>query len=202
MDSTQKQHKPQSAKCKPQARHKKQPKKVTETYLHNAGLYYLERYASSAANFHAVMLRKVKRSCMVHTDQNYDQCAAMVNKLVEKFINVGLLDDRTYSRATVISLRRRGKSTRAIQTALRAKGLSPDQIETALNEIDTESHENLAEAERHAALTFARKKRLGPWRGDKEADFQKELSRMARAGFSYDTSRSVLKIQEEDAPYI
>lgn len=202
MNTTPTQHKPQSTKCKPQTPHKKRPKKITETYLHNAGLYYLERYASSAANFRSVMLRKVKRSCMTHTDQDYDQCAAMVDKLVEKFINVGLLDDRTYTRATVTSLRRRGKSTRTIQTTLRAKGLNPEQIETALNEIDTESHENSAEAERHAALTFARKKRLGPWRSDKEADFQKELSRMARAGFSYDTSRSVLEINEENIPFI
>lgn len=186
---------------KPQNNKRKRPKKITETYLHNAGLYYLERYASSAANFRAVMLRKVKRSCITHEDQDYTQCTALVDQLVKKFIRTGLLDDAVYTRAMVTSLRRRGKSTRAIHSALRAKGLDSSQIEQTLVIIDQESHENPAEAERHAALTFARKKRLGPWRSDKEINFQKELSCMARAGFSYDTSRSVLEISEDNIPF-
>ncbi|MCB1720952.1 MAG: regulatory protein RecX [Rhodospirillales bacterium] len=195
------QNRASKVKIKPQNNRRKRPKKITETYLHNAGLYYLERYASSAANFRAVMLRKVKRSCMTHKDQNYTQCSALVDQLVEKFIHAGLLDDAVYTRAMVTSLRRRGKSTRAIHSALRAKGLNADQIEQTLTTIDQQTHNNETEAERHAALIFARKKRLGPWRGDREIDFQKELSRMARAGFSCDTSRSVLEINEDDAPF-
>ncbi len=176
----------------------KKPKKITESYLHNSGLYYLERFASSSANFRAVMMRKVKRSCMTHTEQDYEQCAAMVDALVEKFINVGLLDDAIYTRSKINSLRRRGKSARAIQAYLRSKGLKADIIEQTLKEYDLNQHESPAEAELEAALTFARKKRLGPFRGEKEIDSQKELGRMARAGFSYDTSRRVLNNDFED----
>jgi regulatory protein len=176
-------------------KHRKKPKKITESYLHNAGLYYLERFSSSSGNFHAVMLRKVKRSCIVHTEQNYEQCAAMVDALVEKFINAGLLDDETYTRSKVSTLRRRGKSARFIDAYLKAKGLPAEQIGQALKHYDNENTATPAETEREAAITFARKKRLGPFRDKKEYDPQKELGRMARAGFSYDTSRSVLELE-------
>lgn len=207
MNSKHTQHKPENTNNKTgnatgtHRSGRKTPKKITENYLHNAGLYYLQRYASSASNFRAVMLRKVKRSCLTHTEQNYEECARLVDKLTEKFIAAGLLDDQLYTRSMVTSLRRRGKSTRAIHSTLAAKGLSAGAIEHALDEIDTDSHENWSEAERQAALTFARKKRLGPWRGEKKEDLKKELSQMARAGFSYETSRNVLHARPEFMQY-
>ena len=119
----------------------------------------------------------------------------MVDKLVEKFINVGLLDDTVYTRSKVNSLRRRGKSTRAVHAYLKSKGLNANIIDQCLKEHDLNNHDTSAEAELEAAMVFARKKRLGPFRGDKEADQQKELGRMARAGFSYDTAQRVLKCE-------
>ncbi len=64
-------------------REKPAPKKITESYLHNSGLYYLQRFSASSEHFRSVMMRKVKKSCMHHTDQDYDACAVMVDKLVE-----------------------------------------------------------------------------------------------------------------------
>ncbi len=187
-----------SENARPKAQGPKKPKKITESYLHNSGLYYLERFSSSSANFRTVMMQKVKRSCMTHEEQNYDQCAAWVDALIEKFINVGLLDDGIYTRSKVNSLRRRGKSTRTIQAYLKSKGLDSSLIDQTLKDFDIEHYDTPAEAELEAALIFARKKRLGPFRRDKENDPQKELGRMARAGFSYDTSRCVLSTKTED----
>lgn len=171
---------------------KKRPKKITETYLHNAGLYYLGRYASSSANFRDVMLRKVKRSCTAHPEQDYEHCAAMVERLTQKFTDLGLLDDATYTRAMVTSLRRQGKSARAIQIKLRSKGLPAEQIATALEKYDTENTNPDVDPEYQAAMTFARKKRIGPFSRTKANDPQKDLARLARAGFSYETSRIIL----------
>ena len=179
----------------------KKPKKITPTYLHNSGLYYLERFSSSAENFRKVMMRKVKRSCMVHTDQNYAECATMVNQLVEKFVSVGLLDDSVYTRSKVNSLRRRGKSKRAIQAYLKSKGLNADLVEKSLEDHDAQIHNDPQEAELEAALTFARKKRLGPFGHSNKEEYQKELGRMARAGFNYETSRRVLQLNEDEELY-
>ena len=188
-------------KAKKRTRQKKAPKKITETYLHNAGLYYLQRFSSSSGNFREVMLRKIKKSCMAHPDQNLEDCTALLDKLIDTFINAGLLDDLTYTRSMVNSLRRRGKSTHAIHSHLRSKKLGHDIIEKSLNERDNEQHENSAEAEYQAAVTFARKKRIGPFGAAQNTDDEtarKQLARLARAGFSYDTARRVLNINNDE----
>lgn len=178
---------------------KKTPRKITATYLHNSGLYYLERFATSSTNFKTVMLRKVKRSCMAHPDQNYEACAALVDDLVQKFVRVGLLDDTLYTRSAVTSMRRRGKSARAIHAYLQSKGLDNTMIADHLRALDEDTCESTKEAEYKAALIFARKKRIGPFEKDKGTDPQKALGRLARAGFSYDTSRNVLETEFEKA---
>lgn len=171
----------------------KRPKKITETYLHNSGLYYLERYATSAANFETVMMRKVKKSCAYHEDQSYEACAEMVKALVEKLIRLELLDDEVYTRVKLRGLRQRGKSKRFIVNYLRSKGISPDLTEKHLSLYNQEIGIQDSESEYETAIIFARKKRIGPFRiSDKNTD-EKDLGKLARAGFSYDTARRVLK---------
>ncbi len=166
---------------------RKTPRKISKTYLENAALYYLQRYATSAENLRRVLLRKVKRSCAFH-DQPEEDFIPLVDALVERYKTVGLLDDKIFAESKVTSLRRQGISGRAIMAKLQVKGLTPAQIESALKIVD-EEQEN---AETVAALAYARRKKLGPWR-KRAADPQKELAAMARAGFSYDVAVKALK---------
>lgn len=176
----------------------KVPKKITETYLHNSGLYYLQRFAASSRHFHSVMSRKVKKSCMHHKEQDYAACIAMVDALTQRFIEAGLLNDELYARGVVTSLRRRGKSKKAILGQMRTKGIDEALGISELRTLDHERHTNDASAEFEAALAHARKKKLGPYRKTTEPDIKKELANMARAGFDYDTARRVLMIEAED----
>lgn len=174
-------------------RGKKIPKKITETYLHNAGLYYLQRFSASAGHFRSVMMRKVRKSCAAHPEQDPAECAAMVDRLVEKFTSAGLLNDEIYARGMVSSLRRQGKSKRNILLKLAVKGLDAETAQTKLAEFDTEEGEGSAQAELAAAATFARKKKLGPYaRPGTEDRRQKDFAAMARAGFSYDVAQKIL----------
>lgn len=174
----------------------RKPKKITESYLHNSGLYYLERFASSSENFRKVMMRKVQKSCYAHKDQDIDKCAELVDALVLKFQNLELLNDESYARSMVTSMRRRGKSRRYIIGNLKTKGLNADIVERELQRYADENLEDASTDEFEAALTFARKKRIGPFRGIKEEAFEKELATLARAGFSYDIAQKVLNYEE------
>jgi regulatory protein len=136
---------------------RKKPKKITAQYLHNAGLYYLQRFAASRGQFRAVMLRKIKRSCMEHRDQDYETCAAMVEEIVEKFERAGLLNDELYTRGAVISLRRQGKSKSAIMSKLKTRGVAASLVTETLGAQDTEN------SELRAALTVLRRKKAGPF---------------------------------------
>lgn len=124
----------------------------------------------------------------------------MIDELVEKFKSIDLLNDETYTRGMIISLRRQGKSKKAITVKLKSKGLEDNIIKQKLEEYDIENNESKEEAEFQAAMIFAKKKRLGIF-DDNETDNKKALGRLARAGFSYNTARRVLKT-EYDEDYI
>src|ERR1035437_10040557 len=119
---------------------RKAPKKISKTYLENAALYYLQRYATSTENLKRVLLRKVKRSCAFHQVPAED-FTPLVEELVARYMAVGLVDDKVFAQARVTSLRRQGHSGRSILARLQAKGLSTAQIEAALKNVDGE-HED------------------------------------------------------------
>ena len=181
---------------KPVRPQQKTPKKISKTYLENAALYYLQRYATSAENLKRVLMRKVKRSCSFHGTQ-IDDFIPLVDELVARYMSVGLVDDKSFAQARVTSLRRQGHSGRAIMARLQAKGLTSAQIETALKNVD----EGEEEPELAAAIAYARRKKLGQWRKKPlkdPKDQQKELAALGRAGFSYEIARQAL-IHRTDA---
>ena len=177
------------------ARGKKAPKKITESYLHNSGLHYLQRFATGTENFRRVMMRKVDRSCRYHADQNRDDCLRMIDVLIEKFTRSGLLNDETYTSGKVASLRRRGESARAIEARLQAKGVGREDIRRAL----TALQESGGNDDFHAALRFARRRRLGPFAGGKAKEPEKQMAAFARAGYGYEIAGRVLKTSREVA---
>lgn len=197
-------------KKKKERKEPRPPKKITESYLHNSGLYYLQRFSSSSANFKTVMMRKVWKSCAHHEDQDKDECEALVDKTVVKFEELELLDDAAYTRGMVTSLRRRGLSKRAIANKLRVKGIEQSETLAALDKYEHENLRNPEEAEFIAALTMARKKHLGPFiRTDRikpdmddeerKKEFNKAMAKLARGGFQYNIVRRVFDMNLNDA---
>lgn len=168
------------------------PKKITETYLHNSGLYYLQRYAASTAQFRTVMLRKISKSCHHHKDQDEIACVALLDQLIERFVSSGLLNDTGYARGMVSSLRRRGASQRMIIMKLQAKGLSESQIKSALADFNEDHDVDPMTLELQGALKLARRKKFGPYANGVEYDRNKAIATFARAGFSFDIIRQVL----------
>lgn len=177
------------------------PRKATPKHLENAALHYLGRFASSAENLRRVLMRKVQRSAHFHgTDA--DEGRAEVDHLVERFLRAGLVDDAVYAAARAASLHRRGASKRLITARLREKGVAAETIEGALASLDAEA----ADAELAAAVTLARRRRLGPFRAKprpqdrKRAAKERELAlaALARAGFSYDVARRVVDAASAD----
>lgn len=172
----------------------KVPRKITERYLHNAGLAYLQRFSSSSANFRRVMLRKIDKSCRHHTDQDKDNCEAILDKIILKFQDLELLNDDVYLRGMVISLSRRGLSSRLIQQKLIQKGLPLDDISCALKLYEEEEFETNGQADLYAAIIYCRKKKFGPFDIMERKDPEKSLASMARAGYSYEIAQKVLKM--------
>lgn len=160
------------------------PKRVTAAHLRRAALYYLGRYAVPAAQLQQVLLRKVERSCR-HHEVDPQPFRAMVEEIVASCVASGLVDDRRFAEARAQSLRRKGRSGRAVAAALAGKGIERClAAEMAIVDDETELE---------AACAAAKRKRLGPWsRGDRTERRQRDIAALARAGFSLTIARAVI----------
>jgi regulatory protein len=185
---------------KPSARKRRGPRKATAKSLENAAIYYLERFATSRENLKRVLTRRVDRS-VYHHGTDRDEGLEHIEGVLDKVERLGLIDDRAYAEMRVRSLRRRGASARMIRAQLHQKGVDGDLIDTAIDEQEEEAGTN---AEETAAMTLARKRRIGPYRPEelRAANREKDLALLARSGFSYDIALKVIDAEttEDLAP--
>ena len=172
---------------------RKVPRKVTSKSLENAALYYLQRFSSSSENFRRVMIRRVKRSAQYH-NTNFEEGAEIVDQLISRFVRIGLLDDLQFAQVRAASLRRRGLSERTIRAKLMERGFAVEVINESLELLKCDNED----PELTASIIFSRKRRLGPFREilDKRNEFrEKDLAKLARAGFSYHVAQKVISAE-------
>jgi regulatory protein len=167
---------------------RRQPLKATPEGLERSALYYLERYDSSSGHLRRLLRRKIQLSARIHgTDP--EEGRAAVERLIARFTGLGLLDDARYARERVRSLLARGTSGAMIRARLRAKSLPADLVEAALAEATGDD----AGHELRAALRYARRRRLGPYRlQDRAERREKDLAALGRQGFDYETARRIV----------
>jgi len=178
----------------------KPPRRISASYLENAALHYLERFSTSAENLRRVLLRKVQRAAQFHGDDP-EVGAALVEDLLGRYRQSGLLDDVVYAGAKSRSLHRRGTSSRAIRQTLSAKGVEAEVIETVVADLAEEvSGEGGEDAELSAARNYVRRRRLGHWRLEevREAFREKDMASLGRAGFSWAVARKALDEPDEN----
>lgn len=162
------------------------PPQITASYIENAALHYLERFASSRANLRRVLMGKVRRS-LAHWGGDLAEAEAIVDAAIVRLSGLGYLDDAAYADLKVRGLARRGGSLRAIRATLSAKGVEAETVAAALTELGPDP-------DRAAALAFARRRRLGPFRlPEARADHRnRDLASLGRAGFSWEIARAVI----------
>ena len=175
---------------------RKPPKKATARHLENVALWYLQRFAASADSLRRVLMRRVEKSVRAH-DTDRAEGAEFVEDIIARFRRSSLLDDRVYAEGRTLSLHRRGISTNGIRARLAAKGVGAEDIAAALAILRDETEDpDLA-----AAIAYARRRRIGPWRtrGDRDKLKDRDLAALARQGFGYDIARKVIEAEDTDA---
>ena len=137
-------------------------------------------------------MRRVHASARHHGTEPAEG-RALVDDLIARYRRAGLLDDAAFARARALSLHARGISTRSIAARLAEKGVAGPEIDAALAALEEEAPDNTP-PDLTAARRTARRRRLGPWRGDdqREARREKDLAALARAGFSYSVAKTVI----------
>ena len=176
----------------PEKRRKKrrQPLKATPEALERSALYYLDRYDTTSEHLRRLMMGKVTLSARLHgTDPT--EGAAAVERLVRRFLKAGILDDARFARERVRSLRARGTSQAMVRARLRAKGVAGSLIDEVL------AGEGTPDRDLAAALTYAKRRRLGPFRLEAREDRRaKDLAALGRQGFDYETAQRVIDCED------
>src|ERR1700722_19676409 len=152
-------------------------------------LAYLGRFASSAENLRRVLLRRVRRR-LPEDREAAARAAVLIDGLVARYRGSGLVDDAVYAAGRARARLRRGQSLRTIRAGLAAKGVGADDAAAAIAAL----READADPDLGAAIAFARRRRLGPFRrepGDDTAR-SKALAAFARAGFTRGDAEAVL----------
>lgn len=166
--------------------------------LHDAALAYLGRFAATEAGLLRVLDRRIDRwARAAEAEGTLDpgsvaEARNAAREVAGALARSGVVDDAAFAGARARSLTRAGRSRLAVGAHLAAKGVPPDVAKAALPDPGTE----LA-----AALAYASRRRLGPFRagGADDGRHRKELGALARAGFPQPVAQQALRMDPEEA---
>jgi len=175
-------------------------KPITVKRLENVAAAYVARYDASSARLRAVLMRRVHKARMGDAPVVAD-VEAVIDAILARYTKASVLDDARYAERKAGSLHRRGTSARHIREKLKLAGIGRDDVERAIDVNREELAVDNAGMDLQAALAFARRRRLGPFRAGAERDARRsrDLAALGRAGFSFDIARRVIDTDDPDA---
>ena len=146
-------------------------------------IYYLSKYSSSKKNLEFILKKKIRR--LSDEKQIRFHLYNEIHVIIEKLEKLNLINDQVFVESKIQSLQYQAKSQNYIKQYLLQKGIDKQLIEEQIS-LFYENNKNL---EKENALKFAKKRNLI----NNDQDYQKKLSKLARAGFRYDIAKEILK---------
>lgn len=170
-------------------RERRPPKPLDAASLRELALYYAGRFASTEARLATYLRRKLRERGWA------GDAPPDVAELTARLAELHYVDDRAWGEAKARTMAARGLGQRRVREALRHGGVGADDMAAVLDGGDDGDVEpGLAEA-----ITFARRKRLGPFGATpaaRDPDLRRRaLATLLRAGHGFDIARRIL-----DAP--
>ncbi|KHK93071.1 regulatory protein RecX [Novosphingobium malaysiense] len=164
---------------------RRNPRPLTSARLEELALAYVARFATTQAKLRGYLQRKVRERGWE------DEGPPPIENLVNRYAELGYVDDEAWARMKAGSLLRRGYGTRRVAEALGHAGIEEDVREDM----------RPPEAEqRRAALVMARRRRFGPYAVqpiDRPVR-EKQLAAMLRAGHPLDIARRIVDATDPD----
>lgn len=155
--------------------------------LETLALRYVERFATSRSKLARYLVRKLR-------ERGWTASAPPpVESIVQRLADLGYVDDRGFGEARARGLERRGYGARRVGQDLRASGIAEDLRGAIVAALDT----------RGAALTYARRRRFGPFGPQPLAreTRTKQFGAMLRAGHDARITAEILGTIDETTLY-
>jgi len=167
---------------------------VTIDEIRNFAYSYLEKYSPSKQQLKIYLYKKLvkKKQKIENKREIFNLIDTVINGLVEQ----NFLSDRYYSDAKSKAFLRKGYSLNKIRYSLIKKGIDEKYIKSSISKI----RENESNPDFFSALKICKRRRIGPCREESNRPlfYKKDISILARAGFSYELSKKVLEIPKEE----
>ena len=155
---------------------------------------YLEKYSPSKQQLRTYLFKKlVKKNQKISSKR---EIFNLIDSVIASLVDQKLLSDKYYSDAKSKAFLKRGYSLNKIRYSLIKKGIDEKYIKASISKIK----ENESEPDFFSAIKICKKRRIGPNReeSNRALFYKKDISILARSGFSYEISKRVLEIPKEE----
>ena len=162
--------------------------------LRNYAYTYLEKYSPSKQQLKTYLFKKyLKKNQKIF---NKKELFSVIDIVISTLEKNNLLSDKYYSDAKSKAYLRRGYSLNKIRYSLIQKGIDQKYIKDSISKIK----DNESDPDFFSAIKVCKRRRIGPSRVEDNRNlfYKKDLSILARAGFSYETSKKVIEISKEE----
>ena len=162
--------------------------------IQNFAYSYLEKYSPSKQQLRTYLFKKlIKKKIQI---SNKKEIFDLIDTVISSLNDQKLLNDKYYSDAKSRAFLRRGYSLNKIRYSLIKKGIDEKYINASTSKIK----ENESDPDFFSAIKICKKRRIGPVREENNRNlfYKKDISILARAGFSYDISKTVLDIPKDE----
>ena len=172
-------------------------KKDLETIINeirNFAYAYLEKYSPSKQQLKIYLFKKyVKKN---EHKFNKKELFNLIDIVTSSLENQRLINDKYYSDAKSKAFLRRGYSLNKIRYSLIKKGIDEKYIKSSISKIK----ENESDPDFFSAIRICKRRRIGPSREESNRSlfYKKDISILARSGFSYEISKKILEIPKEE----
>jgi len=175
-------------------KNKKKALEVTVEEMRKFSLSYLEKYAPSKQQLKTYLLKKYLNKTALNIKKQ--DIMGLIDIVLSDLEKTKFISDKFYSETKAKNLIQRGSSINKIRNYLISKGINDKYIKETILKIN----ENNEDQDFFSAIKICKKKRIGPSRTDNNRAlfYKKDISILARSGFSYEISKKVLEISREE----
>ena len=172
-------------------------KKDLETTIEdikNFAYAYLEKYSSTKQQLRTYLFKKFIKNRQTFFSKK--ELFNLIDEVVLTLVDKKLLNDKFYSDTKSRAFLRRGYSLNKIRYSLIKKGIDDKYIKASISKIK----ENETDPDFFSAIKICKKRRIGPCRDENNRPlfYKKDISILARSGFSYEISKRILDIPQDE----
>ena len=155
---------------------------------------YLEKYSPSNQQLRTHLLKKFLNKNQKISSKN--ELFNLIDVVISTLINQKFISDKHYSDVKTKTFLRRGYSLNKIRYSLIMKGIDEKYIKASISKIK----ENESDPDFFSAIKVCKRRRIGPCREESNRPlfYKKDISILARSGFSYEISKKVLDLPKDE----